>query len=132
VIFIQQHITPEMLSELTDEQKERLREWWEPQVGDICEYFINEYFVVIRVEDNWVWLTDDYQRHERISKNICLPLLSIGQCIELLREKDYIAVIFPTDKDWRMTRKSSSPKFNFEYSGTELIIALWQAAKSIL
>lgn len=34
---MKQHIAPEQLNELTEEQKERLREWWEPKEGD-CVY----------------------------------------------------------------------------------------------
>jgi hypothetical protein len=31
---MKRRITPEQLAELTEEQKDRLREWWKPEVGD--------------------------------------------------------------------------------------------------
>jgi ATP-dependent helicase/DNAse subunit B len=36
---MKQRITVEDLQQLTDEQKEKLQEWWEPKVWDICSIF---------------------------------------------------------------------------------------------
>jgi hypothetical protein len=32
---MKQHISAEDLQELTQEQKDRLREWWKPEIGDM-------------------------------------------------------------------------------------------------
>jgi len=72
---MKQHITKEQLGELTPEQQERLRERWEPQDGDL---FIDGYGD-LGIADSGV-----YDDPPTIPDRDCLPLLSIGQCIELL------------------------------------------------
>lgn len=69
---MKQHITIEQLNELTIEQKERLREWWKPADEDWYTNGETAYAVI---------------EYPKIDDN-CLPLLSIGQCIELLQSKD--------------------------------------------
>lgn len=78
---MKQRITPEQLNELTEAQKQALRDWWKPEWGDTyflvsasgniidCEY--------INISRNENFLNDKEHKY---------PALSIGQMIELLIE----------------------------------------------
>lgn len=111
---MKQRITVEQLQELTPEQRARLREWWEPQEYDVyvdetCNGELSIYGIL-----RWV----DYPEIEARKKGKRLPLLSVGQCIELLKEigmnklvhLDHIGAIQDDD----------------------FIDALWQAVKEVL
>ncbi len=91
---MKQHITPEQLNELTGEQKERLREWWEPDNGQwvyakewdglYSAVSLGKYFFidVNSCSDGGCGCCSS-----GIDLNDCLPLLSIGQMIELIKNK---------------------------------------------
>jgi hypothetical protein len=79
------------LNQLTDEQKQKLREWWKPQEGDwfynnaeFIESSIGEYSV-----PNPGTMFDHNAPYEAnfIEFKDCLPLLDISQMIELLKSK---------------------------------------------
>jgi len=121
-----------MLVELTDEQKERLREWWKPQIYDIVEtdkYENGELCVVNSADIEIGVIGDGFHDTDYVDKAGCLPLLSIGQCIELLQNeylfgidrKDEVAESF-----WQVSCSESLLQTN------ELIDALWQAVKAVL
>ena len=122
---MKQHITPEQLQELTDEQRERLRGWWEPEL-----YQLNRYGVKFYLES----LDEGYLREIRG----CLPLLSVGQCIELLEEKDpgSWSICCSKSGGWYITSSNLyAPKYYIADGGkdfVELIDALWQAVKEVL
>jgi hypothetical protein len=126
---MKRRITPEQLQELTEEQKQRLREWWKPEIGDIImslrfpdnkEKQINPQ--CLKTDDNGKWLTDEH-----------LPLFSIGQMIELLESKDQCLNI---------TKRTDLEGWGYEiqlrhigyckFSTGELVDALWQAVKAVL
>ena len=69
---MKQRISAEDLAELTPEQQERLREWWRPENGDmsLSPQGVPKVYV------------GDITQKDRNT-----PLLSIGQCIELLKDK---------------------------------------------
>lgn len=71
---MKQRISAEDLAELTPEQQERLREWWRPEVGD---YIVHD-------TQGIGCLFGDV---DIMDKTHMLPRLSIGQCIELLKDK---------------------------------------------
>lgn len=71
---MEQRISAEDLAELTPEQQERLREWWTPEVGD---YIVHD-------TQGIGCLFGDV---DIMDKTHMLPRLSIGQCIELLKDK---------------------------------------------
>ncbi len=78
---MKQRITCDQLRELTDEQKERLREWWKPTMGDIIESRGEAEAVIGFFEqdgERWIQYAGGYASGNH------LPLLSIGQMIELL------------------------------------------------
>jgi len=119
-------IEPVQLNELSDAQKQRLRELWEPKQFDVYINDSGETFVAALFDRDW---SNSGGKIIRITgggnnKNNCLPLLSIGQLVEMIRKKrtDYIDLI-ESYEGW--------------YCGTsalevELCDALWQAVKKIL
>ncbi len=144
---MRQHITVEQLWELTPEQQERLREWWEPKKGD-WHYYIKINHTDI-ISSGFKLDIELYTNH----KEDYLPLLSIGQCIELLHGRTLNGEIglYWSDKfsEWnvfiggRLDPKKEYSSYrlnpNKEYDGSpssvlenELIDALWQAVKEVL
>lgn len=146
------HITPEMLNELTDEQKERLREWWKPQPGDMipCE---DGTFPLTRVEplENgyMCYFVRKPEKNEFTAVEFnfgsrcgILPLLNIGQCIAFLREKCKEISIGYNDSGcfWHVhigPRGTGNMLEGFgeqhaEPDTGELIIPLWTAVKAVL
>lgn len=127
---MKQHITVEQLSELTDEQKERLREWWEPQKGDWYYYPTINHSDVIATS-----LQKDLAR----MKTVHYPLLSIGRMIELLTNYFYNPVFALNEGDgcwdfWgrriggsEIIEKMADPKKNYQ-----LCDILWEAVKAVL
>jgi len=121
---MKQVITAEQLQELSEEQKERLREWWfkHIKVGDV--------FIV----DGKVLKDGDVT----IGPN---PLLSVGQCIELLQEKCPNGIAFHNDwgEIWTVLAQDTQnddPPDSFISrviaEDHDLIDALWEAVKAVL
>ena len=119
---MKQYITPEQLQELSEEQKERLRSWWEPE--------LYQHGVKFYLES----LDEGYLREIRN----CLPLLSVGQCIELLEAKDpgSWSICCSKSGGWYITSSNLyAPKYYIADGGKdfeEIIDALWQAVKEVL
>ena len=124
---MKQTITVKQLQELTEEQKERLRSWWEPE---LYQSMVNRYGVKFYLES----LDEGYLREIRN----CLPLLSVGQCIELLEEKDpgSWSICCSKSGGWYITSSNLyAPKYYIADGGKdfeEIIDALWQAVKEVL
>lgn len=108
---MKRRITVEQLSELTDEQEEKLRSLWIPQTGDI--YFRMDY----TYDSPLLCEEYDYVKVDK-EKNSCLPLLDIGQMIEILHNNE-IPFNPPID---------ISDKFEID----NLCDALWEAVKTLL
>lgn len=132
---VKQRITIEQLDELTDEQKQNLREWWDPQPSD---HFTNgnaEVFYVgslMRSPGKFITYGDDIP-HE---KEGLLPLISIGQMSHYL---------FDHTNDWGMHYNDSGVFYTVylswsldiaspvqKWSKDELCDALWEATKRLL
>ena len=77
---MKQHISIENLQELSPEQQEKLREWWSihQQQGDVFICLGNDFLS----GKTFAW--DGHNK----PFNLAVPLLSIGQMIELLQEND--------------------------------------------
>jgi hypothetical protein len=129
-------ITPEQLQELTEKQKNRLREWWKPQEGDFALYagsskwYSGEYLITSVSEDGWLCYEDD---HRFGRKEDCLPALSIAQMIEILEEKDQcLNIVKRTDLEgWGYEIQLRRIDY-YQFSTDELCDALWEAVKKIL
>lgn len=156
---MKQRITFEQLNELTEEQKARLRDWWKPARHDAFVADAGKQFQV--KGDSKDPLSVMCSRPRRRSdggyrpyfkyKSGCLPLLSIGQCIELLngpdKNNDYGLLgkiecrpfnngkVLPGCVSWIIHRVQQGTLEVIIFDGCyskELIDALWEAVKAIL
>jgi hypothetical protein len=142
---VKQRITIDDLNQLTKEQREKLRKWWKPRVGDWAAVCGNKYGVLVALVQKFT-VSKRAGLLLRQSKDVildvmgykydkkdCLPLLSIGQMIEILdsyyQNKGFNFEIGYTivNKRWGIWNDCI-----LEHEQTELCDALWEAVKSIL
>lgn len=115
---MKQRITVEQLNELTEGQKEKLREWWRPTYGDLAvsNHYQDKPFSVPK---------------EPFAKEICTPLLTVGQMIELLLMKG--ANKYPTIQDYNSDALVAvNIKEYIEEVDECLCDALWKVIKKTL
>lgn len=120
---MKQQISSEQLQELTEEQKERLREWWKPQMWHQMIDNKGLYYLGFQTKDI------------EADKENLLPLLSIGQMIDFIdgeREelwsfREKMLTPYKEDAYWRVRGID-----NLEFSGNSLCDALWEAVKYLL
>jgi len=138
---VKQRITVEQLNELSDEQKARLREWWKPQIGDaiISEKddrlrFIGHKTLFGDFALQFHPYTYDCNACDLVRVKDCLPLLSIGQMIELLSGKVYDLIIRLQDLEpAALYRGIAATHNNDEWAERpELCDALFVAVKAVL
>ncbi len=125
---MKQRITPEDLSQLSDEQKRKLRDWWKPKLGDMCVQFSEFGTTKIILEGNLVRVREDGEIFGKCGHQYenPLPLLSIGQMIELLGEEWQRKIYCSSMHDCGVYK-------NINYwKDDELVNALWEAVKQIL
>jgi hypothetical protein len=82
---MKQRITVDDLNQLTDDQKNCLREWWTPQLSDhFCNGNAETFYVgsLMRKPHTFITYGDDVPH----DKEGLLPLLSIGQMIQFLND----------------------------------------------
>lgn len=122
---MKQRISAEDLAELTPEQQERLREWWTPEVGD---------YIVHDTQGAGCLFGDI----GIMVKAHMLPRLSIGQCIELLKDKDIATLqkvmrimLAPTFTVNPLPKMACALSDTEALAPIELIDALWQAVKEV-
>jgi len=130
---VEQRISVAQLNELSDEQKEKLSEQWEPQTYDIfyCGGKIRTVTLCSREKPDGPKLVWYHGGHA--TKGCCYPLLSIGQCLELLEQLSndgFYAIDRRTDKNG--SREYAVIMDMFKSADKELIITLWQAVKAVL
>ncbi len=141
-------ISVDDLWKLAPEQREKLWEWWQPKEEDII-YAMNVPFYGVLVETVYsidkkgrlVCLGEDYDAGNVHEKDECLPLLSIGQMIELL-EGRYNEVSFGYNDSgcfWSVNRGVRGVgNMLIERMGVtttaadELCDALWEAVRETL
>ena len=121
---MKQRIDSSQLSTLTPSQQEKLREWWIPQIGDcIAQPDVTDRFI----------FADELLLKGLVKEN-CLPLLSIGQCIELLFELNAFQERF-INEDEVFNCGYDTGWIGLDWTDrnkTEFIDALWEAIKHIL
>src|SRR5947209_5908467 len=78
---MKQHLSKEQLLSLSEEQRQKLREWWRPSKGDLYAYLVDE-------DTTPYVVTGDHERFDEnySQENDLVPLLSLGQCIAFLEE----------------------------------------------
>ena len=124
---MKQHITPEQLQELTSEQQEALRKWWKPEEWEliyVTNKGLNTFGQAMRITGiNPACDSLPMRLYVDVGgwclKSEVLPLLSIGQCIELLLDKEYQA-------SWGEVLEDIS----YREGDSELIDVLWEIAKN--
>lgn len=112
-----ERITVDMLNEITEEQRNKLRNMWEPEYGDMqvkIPPFGNEL--------NPRVITEPVNKLNR------LPLLSIGQMIDILSTNNQMTLDY-VKGNWMIC---TDDKIIPLIKENNLCTALWQAVKSIL
>lgn len=149
---MKQHITPQQLSQLSNKRKERLREWWKyhKKRGDLFSITDEGYRNPLSENTEEIYIVDGWDSNfekeifkEKHIKNL-LPLLSIGQMIELLNNYNINVQISDTENSlisltdnarWLIHNTTIIKSLNKLYTdgGTgELCDALWSACVEIL
>ena len=120
---MKQRITSDQLQQLTPSQQEKLRAWWKPEIGDK--------FDAERSGITWLVASVNGERIETHAgiflKNECLPLLSIGQCLQILGEHNRYYELRNYENNFHFYDQD-----NLKSKSPELIDALFEAVKSIL
>lgn len=115
---MKRRITVEQLQELTEEQKQKLRELWKPQVNDVAVFI------------------DDDSYDKALTKRWLLPLLDIGQMIGLLMEKkmatERLEIESPRGLINTYTVWYGNGDFPEKYEAKELCDCLWEAIRELL
>jgi hypothetical protein len=128
-VDMKQHIIADQINELTDKQKEQIRDMWDCHIGDIVIYNNDKYLLTgfdcgkYTINPLLTSHTDFWQKE--IKHNECLPLLSIGEMIEIL-ENEWIIVL----DEKRIVRPKDG--LCIDYATSTLCDALWEAVKQIL
>lgn len=130
---MEKRITIEQLQELSDDQKKHLQESWKPRRGDT--FYRSEGNLVLLVEaasDEGIESCD-----ELISKQGCLPLLSIGQMIQLVEDFAISkGAVWELKHDWYKysvtirTDREDEPVM--DVSDKDICNVLWMVTKQIL
>lgn len=122
---MKQNISINQLNELSDKAKEKLREWWKPQYGDLIYGKWYAHPIVL-----------DYDRLGRVDiETLSLPLLSIGQMIELISDYEYgywRIYSGKTQSEWYVESNNLYGESLSTPICTELSDTLWEAVKYIL
>lgn len=135
---MKQRITIEQFNELTKEQKQNLRNSWEPKEGDwvavdsedgLEEYLLydDDEYQEYDAEEKVIW---GYKLEGEKKLDMCILPLN-GQMIELLNK---YSLLIEKGRDWTIeivTGDLPLYKFNKQQK-TELCDSLWEAVKVIL
>jgi hypothetical protein len=146
---MKRRITIKQLNELTDEQKQKLREQWKPQEGDwVYDAIEGTHIIVLSEVDYRIGSflysktpfisNDGIRRYEPTTeiKKYWLPLLDISQMIELLQNNPD-KVKFDYDETIVVYKDASKSilKADTYFVGlhdTDMCDKLWQAVKAVL
>ena len=135
---MRQEIKLEQFNELTDKQKQKLRDWWQERlsVGDLfaVKGDIEYYHVICTWQDGRI--LDQFSDFR--NKQDCFPLVNIGQCIELLKNRwtDRVNISDSLGK-YKVQTISAAVKDHAYikeniYESVELVDALWETVKEVL
>ena len=141
--MFKRRITTEQLNELTEEQKVKLRKSWKPQEGDKfillcchCNKSCIKIKYVHHVDQYGICLMND---NLYADKEDCLPLLDIGQMIELLESKGVRLDIYMNIFNKWLIRDLNKPlnendesQFLGDEPQGELVDAFFEACKEVL
>lgn len=122
---MKQRITIEQLHELTEEQRERLWEWWKPLEGDV--------FIIKGTPNSFLQnyigtFSADSLKNFREKPRGYMPLLSIGQMIELI-DNDYMLTRF---RQFKAIVTIQLGEETIQHCEDELCDALWKVVKKVI
>lgn len=124
---MKQHISKEDLLQLSPEQQEKLRVLHKWESGDFYVYKDYDYINKCYKISEGIHDEEGINSWNRANGD-CLPLLNIGQMIELLEFKiGIVETCFGQQKHWYIKMINGN-----KFEDKELIDALWQAVKEIL
>jgi len=132
---MKQRISIDQLKQLTSEQQNKLRAWWTCKEGDWFKPINSDQEQLLsdrskECTSEQCEFDDWYGWCVYLEEN-CLPLLSIGQCIELLNENhDYFYMC--SDGEMHIGSIYNYYKDGPDRKGENLIDVLWEAVKPIL
>jgi hypothetical protein len=119
---MKQHITIDELNNLTAEQTERLREWWNPKLGDFY------YDTVTKTESLFDYdMENEFKENNREYR--MRPLLSIGQMIELIQDKKPLLKGISKNRFDKWFINIDNGMLGYK---DELCDALWETVKQLL
>jgi len=124
---LKQVITIEQLEELTLQQKDILRKWWNPEIHTF--FVVNN--TIYPCEDGKCFGKDEVANGGRIfKKNKCLPLLNVGQMIEILSSCNIdIMSNYYNEYEWAIIFYKEE---HYIFRNIELCNALWEGVKLVL
>jgi hypothetical protein len=91
---MKRRITVDDLNQLSEQQKQKLREWWKPSFGDCFMQDGETDIDILHYYDGWAgknlaYKSDPPRDWEESDKAECIPLPDIGMMIELLKSTTY-------------------------------------------
>lgn len=126
---MKQRITVQQLSKLSDEQKEQLRDWWNPETYDIAISHTGEDHC-LDVNGNELYLVSDNEGTiPPLDKIHFLPLLSIGQMIQFIQENKPQLKGISKNRFGKWFVNIDTAQLGYK---DELCDALWEATTQIL
>lgn len=128
---MKQRITEEQLNELTEDEKEKLCDWWNPEESD---WVLGGRFgpnTICDVKNKTSEITICMECVDYSTKNNYLPLFSIGQCIDFIKKHNFeFSIGFNDFGNFWVVQFAEKTIENLKYfHGEELIDALWEAVK---
>jgi hypothetical protein len=128
---MKQMITVSDLNKLTDQQRERLREWWHALEHDLAYESVGRYIVVCgqEVERFGVIKVEDVVRKTTWHKNELIPLLSVGQMIAFIQDHKPLLKGISKNRFNQWFVNIDNGMLGYK---DELCDSLWEAVKQIL
>ena len=140
---MKQRINAKQLNDLTDKQKDKLREWWEP-TGDAGDWFYHpgdEKLCKERLGGGYLrsilggynQLKEDSVCPYDIRDDKALPLLSIGQMVKFL-DGNYNVDVSHGSNGWFLYLYDRHKREDLKHfmENEELCDTLWEAVKGVL
>lgn len=129
---MKQHINIEQISELSEFQEKELIKWWNPKLEHIV--YEKDYsqgvplYVVVDNDLRSGWSLDQAMEDVKI-----LPLLSIGQMIQFLKDKDIQGDSYIDNHFTNVISTNKTATVNIGWNGErQLVDELWKAVKEEL
>ena len=120
---MKQRISPEQLQELTEEQAQKLRDWWKPERADVFFTEGRRFTVFSSTEDMLINYGKMSEKSKKIKKQKAksLPLLTLGQLQQFIYETE----------GWPRLRAELNHIIT-QHGPESLVDELWRVVKDLL